>query len=440
MLRMDMNHLILFAVDNGSAALAPLVSLDLIYTVAFGGLVLLVGYALRQMIRPLAAYNIPAPVVGGLLVAVVSLVVSTSGRTLFRFDTTLQEPLMIAFFTTIGFGASFALLRKGGPQVVWFWIAATLVGGLQNVVGVLVAMSLGQPPLLGVLCGSVTLTGGPATGLAFAPQFEAAGIEGAAAIAVAAAMLGIVSGGLFGGPIATLLIRRYRLRDRNAGQRETKIMLAPLPTPPTAADVVEQRLPEPVVEAPPGEDPESFALLQSLIVLLLAMWAGSWISAWLTAHGVTLPAYIGGMLVAALLRNIDDATGRVGLSQRTLDDLGNVALALFLVLALMTLQLERLAGLALPLAVLVTVQIALTSFCCWPVFVAMGRDYDAAVMGGGFCGFMLGTTANAMANMTALTERYGIAPRAFLVVPMVGAFFIDFSNALLITGCLMALE
>jgi ESS family glutamate:Na+ symporter len=430
------HRLVLLAAN--SDATEPLLSLDLIHTIAFGGLVLLIGYGLQRLIRPLATYNIPAPVVGGLLVATASLAATSSGHTLFRFDTTLRDPLMIAFFTTIGFGASFALLRKGGPQVAWFWVAATLVGGLQNALGAAVAMALGEPPLLGVLCGSVTLTGGPATGLAFAEQFEAAGVEGAATIAVAAAMFGIVSGGLLGGPIGTLLVRRYGLKSRST-HAESLMAIHQPPTIATAASVVEERLAEPVVEAPPGEDPEAWVLLKNLILLLLAMWAGSWISSWLTAHGVTLPAYIGGMLVAALLRNLDDLTGRIGLSQRTLDDLGNVALALFLVLALMTLQLERLAGLAVPLAILVAVQVALTALCCWPVFSAMGKDYDAAIMAGGFCGFMLGTTANAMANMTALTERYGVAPRAFLVVPMVGAFFLDFSNALIITGCLMAL-
>ena len=166
------------------------------------------------------------------------------------------------------------------------------------------------------------------------------------------------------------------------------------------------------------------------------MWAGSWIGGRLTAMGVTLPAYIGAMLVAASIRNLDDATGWLGLSQRVLDDVGSVALSLFLVLALMTLRLWELAGLALPMVVILSAQVALIALVCWPTFRLMGRDYDAAVMSSGLCGFMLGTTANAMANMEALVDRYGPAPRAFLVVPMVGAFFIDFVNALIITACL----
>jgi ESS family glutamate:Na+ symporter len=152
--------------------------------------------------------------------------------------------------------------------------------------------------------------------------------------------------------------------------------------------------------------------------------------------GFTLPAYIGAMLVAAVIRNFDDATKAIGLSQRVIDDVGSVSLSLFLVLALMTLRLWELAGLALPMVAILTAQVALIAGVCWPVFRMMGRDYDAAVMSGGLCGFMLGTTANAMANMEALVDRYGPAPRAFLVVPMVGAFFIDFINAIIITVCL----
>jgi ESS family glutamate:Na+ symporter len=178
-------------------------------------------------------------------------------------------------------------------------------------------------------------------------------------------------------------------------------------------------------------------LLKGLVVILVAMWVGSWLSAWFTSLGLTLPAYIGAMLVAAAIRNLDDVTRLIGLSPRLMDDLGNVALSMFLVLALMTLKLWELAGLALPLAVILAAQVALVGLLClWPIPQIMGRDYDSAVMSSGFCGFMLGTTANAMANMVALVERYGPAPRAFLVVPMVGAFFIDFTNALIITGFL----
>jgi ESS family glutamate:Na+ symporter len=404
-------------------------SLDLIHTVAFAGLLLFIGYAIRRVVAPLARYNIPAPVIGGLLVAAATALARRQGLTLFQFDTTLQAPLMIAFFATIGFGASLSLLRVGGPAVGLFLLASTVVAVAQNLLGAGVALALGRPALMGVLAGSVTLTGGPATGLAFAPLFEQAGVTGAATLAVAAAMVGIVSGGLIGGPIGTFLVERHRLRVPADSHSAAPAV--------AATDLVEERLLEPPSSTPAGEDVSSYALLKAVVAILVALWAGTWISRGFTALGLTLPAYIGAMLAAAALRNLDDRTRLLGISQRLIDDLGNAALSLFLVLALMTLRLWELAGLALPLAVMLAAQVALVGLLCLgPMFRLMGRDYDSAVMSSGFCGFMLGTTANAMANMGALVERYGPAPRAFLVVPMVGAFFIDFTNALIITAFL----
>jgi glutamate:Na+ symporter, ESS family len=197
---------------------------------------------------------------------------------------------------------------------------------------------------------------------------------------------------------------------------------------------VEDRMTEPPATAPSGEDKESYLLLKSLVVILVAMWVGTGLSNWFASLQFTLPAYIGAMFVAALFRNVDDVSRVLGLSQKTIDDIGSVSLSLFIVLALMTLRLWELAELALPLLVILIVQVLfIAAICFWPMFRLMGRDYESAVISGGFCGFMLGTTANAMANMEALVERYGPAPRAFLVVPMVGAFFIDFTNAVIIT-------
>jgi len=408
-----------------------LIPLDFVGTLAAAGLVLFLGYGLQRRVRVLSRYNIPAPVVGGLLVALAVTALRAAGHQPVTFDITLQPPLMIAFFTSIGFGASVPLLRSGGPAVAVFLGLATLVAVLQNVAGALVAVSLGVPPLLGVLAGSVTLTGGPATGLAFAPLFEQAGVTGAATLAVASAMVGIVTGGIIGGPIGTFLIERNRLRPASRAAPAA-------PEAATAADaVLALEAPDPVPPAVAGEDPGARALLKGVVSLLAAMAAGSWIGAGFTALGVTLPAYIGAMLAAAALRNLDDVTGWIRLPHRLLDDLGNAALALFIAMALMTLRLWEIANLALPLAAILAVQVALVALVCfWPTFRLMGADYDAAVMSSGFCGFMLGTTANAMANMGVLAEKYGPAPRAYLVVPMVGAFFIDFTNAVIITAFL----
>jgi glutamate:Na+ symporter, ESS family len=405
-----------------------MLTLDQIETVALAGLVLFAGYGIRRLIPILARYNIPAPVVGGLLMAAIITAARQWNWTPLAFTTTLQTPLMIAFFTTIGFGASVSLLRVGGPAVLLFFVLSTLMAVLQNVIGVAASYALGQHPLMGVLAGSVTLTGGPATGLAFAPQFEAAGVPAAATLAVAAAMAGIVSGGLIGGPVATRLVARLR-GDAAA--------VHPHGAHGLAATVVEDRLDREPAAVPEGEDVESYALLKALVLILTAMWIGSWLSAQFVALGVTLPAYIGAMLIAAVIRNLDDAAGVIRLSQRTIDDLGGTALSLFLVMALMTLRLWDLVGVALPLAIMLVLQVAaIAVIAATIVHRVMGRDYEAAVMAGGFCGFMLGTTANAMANMEALVERYGPAPKAFLVVPMVGAFFVDFTNAIIITFCL----
>jgi ESS family glutamate:Na+ symporter len=404
-----------------------LLTLDLVQTVAFSGIVLFLGYAVRRAIPVLGRYNIPAPVVGGMLVAMFITATRAAGWTPLKFDTTLQTPLMIAFFTSVGFGASISLLRVGGPAVLLFFVISTIIAVAQNVVGAGAAWALGQHPLMGVLAGSVTLTGGPATGLAFAPLFEQAGVPGAATLAIAAAMVGIVAGGVIGGPVATQLISPSKARR----------VPASVPAVQTAANVVEEQLTEPPVSAPANEDVESYGLLKALVLILVAMWAGSWLTRGFAAAGITLPAYIGAMIVAAIMRNIDDATRLFGISQRTVDDIGDTALSFFLVMALMTLRLWDLVGLALPLAIMLMVQVAMIAVvAAGPVYRLMGRDYEAAVMAGGFCGFMLGTTANAMANMKALVERYGPAPKAFLVVPMVGAFFIDFTNAILITICL----
>ena len=391
-----------------------MLQLDAVQSLGFAGLALFLGYALCRAIPVLGRYNLPPPVIGGLLFAIAAWIAHDRGATLFTLDTGLQAPLMIAFFTAIGFNASLLLLRVSGKQVVVFLALATVFAIAQNQLGIAVAKAFGLHPLFGVLAGSTTLTGGPATGLAFAPLFEQAGVPGAASIAVAAAMGGIVLGGLVGGPVVTLLIRRFAL----VSSRPQDHM-----APADDVRVVAQ-----------SEAQREYSGLKSVVTILVAMWLGSWVSGWISTTGITLPAYVGAMLVGAAIRTIDDATGWIGLSVPTIELIGNVCLAIFLALALTNLKLWELAGLAMPLLINLGLQMLMVCAFCLVVFRLMGRDYDAAVMGGGFIGFMLGTTANAMAVMRTLVERYGAAPRAFLVAPLVGAFFIDFTNALIITG------
>jgi glutamate:Na+ symporter, ESS family len=403
--------------------LPALIQLDATQTAAFAGVVLFVGYGVRQRVGVLDRFNIPAPVVGGFLFAALALGLRQSGILAFEFDTALQTPLMVAFFTTIGLGASFALLRVGGPQVLLFWGIASLLAVLQNGAGVAIAKLLGVNPLLGIISGSMTMTGGHGTGAAFGKLLEEQyAFPCAVTLAMAAATFGLVAGGLLGGPVGTRLIGRNNLEPR------------PNASPPPPPGLQHAALDEEIDTEPEGRAPTAYTLVKTLTIILVAMWGGSLISEWL-GYYITLPAYIGAMLCAALFRNVADLTGILRIEQRTVDDIGTIALALFLSMALMSLKLWELLSLALPMVLILLVQIVImAAFAIFVTYRFMGRDYDAAVMASGHCGFGLGATPNAVANMTSLVERFGVAPRAFLVLPMVGAFFIDFTNALIITG------
>jgi ESS family glutamate:Na+ symporter len=413
---------------------------DMMQTLAVAAVVLFVGYAIRRRVGVLDRYNIPAPVVGGFLFAGASFGLRVSGLAAFEFDTTLQTPLMIAFFTTIGLGASLSLLKVGGPQVLVFWTLATILAIAQCGVGVTLARAMDVHPFLGLIAGSITMTGGHGTGAAFGRLIEVDyGFTGAVTLAMAAATFGLVSGGLIGGPIATGLVTRYK------PARSTQ----PVPHERLAAASQMDSLDEEIDVEPEGAPPTSYTLLKVMTVILVAMWAGGLLGAWIqgqrlpeitlfgyTVGGspITLPAYIGAMIVAAIVRNGADVSRLVRIEPRVVDDLGTIALSLFLSMALMSLKLWELLDLAIPMLVILSAQVLMMAvFAYFVTFRVMGRDYDAAVMAGGHCGFGLGATPNAVANMEAIVQRFGPAPRAFLVLPMVGAFFIDFTNALVIT-------
>ena len=400
------------------------VHLDMVQTLALASVVLFAGYGIRRRVGVLDRYNIPAPVVGGFIFAGVALALRLAGVLEFEFDATLQTPLMIGFFTTIGLGASLGLLKVGGPQVIVFWILASTVAVLQNGLGLGLATLMGIEPLLGLLAGSISMTGGHGTGAAFGKEIETLyGFQGAQTLALAAATFGLVSGGLIGGPIATTLVKRRGLEPA-----------APGPPPSDLKSAAADSLDAEIDTEPVGEAGTAYTLLKTITIVLVAMWVGSLLSAWL-GRRITLPAYIGAMIAAAAIRNTADLTGVLRINQRVVDDVGTIALSLFLAMALMSLRLWELLELAVPMLVILAGQVTmLAAFTYFVTFRVMGRDYDAAVMAGGHCGFGLGATPNAVANMEAIVERFGHAPRAFLVVPMVGAFFIDFTNALIITA------
>jgi ESS family glutamate:Na+ symporter len=394
----------------------------MVQTLAAGALALFVGFQLVDRVPFLRRYNIPAPVVGGLIVAILVLMLRQQNVATISFDTTLQTPLMNAFFTAIGFSASLSLLRAGSGQALVFLVLAAFLAVVQSLIGIFSAVLFDQSPLLGVLIGPAALAGGPATALAFAPQFAAAGVPSAETVAIAAAMSGIVLGGLVGGPIATRLLERNALRASSAVASSEK------------SDQRDHAMAEATISSAGDEEGSARQSLKALTVILIAMGIGSWLSGVMKDAGLALPGYVGAMIVGAMIRNVDDFSGRIGIPHDITDRIGTVSLTLFLAVALMNVKLWELTAVAWPLLVNLALQVVVIALFCWAVvFRAMGRDYDAAVMSGGFTGFMLGTTANAMAVMRTIVEKFGPAPRAFLIAPIVGAFFIDFTNAIVIT-------
>lgn len=404
--------------------------LGAIQVLGVSGIGVILGIWLRKRIAILDRLHIPAPVVGGLVFALATLLLRDRYVN-FDMDLVLREVIMVAFFTTIGMSASLRLLRVGGPQVLLFFLLATLGVLCQNILGVALSQVFSLSPLLGLVSGSVSMAGGPATALAFGGTFEQMGVAGASTLGVAAAMFGIVAGGLIGGYAGGWLIRRHNLKPpepaSGAGRKlagaDAIIYAGDASASPKAAAIASE------------EEAGHSALMYNAIALAIAMGIGTLISMGLQRLGMTLPSYVGAMLAAAVIRNLDDRYGVFRISQRTMDEIGTVSLYFFIVMALLTLQLWELAHLALPLFLMLIAQVLLVGLLCVTVaFRVMGRDYEAAVMAGGFCGFMLGTSANALACMDVLTQKYGLAPRAFIVVPLVGAFLIDFTNALIIAN------
>jgi glutamate:Na+ symporter, ESS family len=331
----------------------------------------------------------------------------------FEPDTTLRDLLMIAFMTTIGLSARLQLLRRGGVQVAILLGVASGGAVLQNVLGIGLAKLLGVNPLVGILSGSVALAGGPATAVAFGTTFEKMGVAGATEMGMASATFGIAVSGLVAGYIGSRLIRRRKLRSKAAASEKTG----------AAAIDIEQK------ESRAGGN----ELLRTVLLIGVAMGLGHLVSIGLERMHLILPSYIGAMIAACVIRNLNDKFSFFEVSQKGIEDCAIVALYLFIVMAVLTLRLWELAHLALPLVVMLAAQVVLCWLMCVTIcFWAMGRDYRAAVMSSGFCGFMLGITANAIASMQELVEKFGAAPEAFLVVPVVGAFLIDVTNSLII--------
>ncbi|MCF5548432.1 sodium/glutamate symporter [Pseudomonas salomonii] len=387
--------------------------LDFYSTLVAASLVLLLGRWLVARIGFLRAYSIPEPVVGGLLVAALLLLLRVLTDVEVRFDASLQAPLMLAFFATIGLNADFASLKKGGRILGIFLLVVTALLVVQNAMGIALAKALGLDPLMGLLAGSVTLSGGHGTGAAWGAVFsEKYGVASASELAIASATFGLVLGGLIGGPVARLLIKRVQVPG---------VELALPPQPKGFEQPNQERM------------ITSFSFIETLALLAISLQIGTFLYGFIKGTAFELPTFVCVLFVGVVLRNGLSALGWHQVFEREVSLLGNVSLSLFLAIALMSLKLWDLAALALPIVILLAAQALLMAlFAIFVTFRVMGRNYDAAVLAAGHCGFGLGATPTAIANMQAVTQRFGPSPIAFLVVPMVGAFFIDITNAVVI--------
>ncbi|MCV2221299.1 sodium/glutamate symporter [Pseudomonas mercuritolerans] len=390
-----------------------MIELDFYGTLVAASLVLLLGRGLVTRVGFLRSYNIPEPVAGGLVVAVLLLILRTCDIEV-RFDTSLQTPLMLAFFATIGLSADLASLKKGGRVVGVFLLAVIGLLVVQNAMGIGLATLLGLDPLMGLLTGSITLAGGHGTGAAWGAVFsEKYGLASASELALASATFGLVLGGLIGGPVARLLIKRVQVPGCSAQQ------------PP--------RLPKGFEQPNKERSITPFSFVETLALIAVSLLAGNLLNGLLQGTAFELPAFVCVLFVGVVLRNSLSALGLYQVFEREVSVLGNVSLSLFLAIALMSLKLWDLAALALPIFIILAVQaLVMALFAIFVTFRVMGSNYDAAVLAAGHCGFGLGATPTAIANMQAVTQRYGPSQIAFLVVPMVGAFFIDIVNVIVI--------
>ena len=388
-----------------------IVELNMFQAAGLAVLLLVIGRMLVNKIEFLRKYCIPAPVVGGLIFAILHVILRSAGVVEFNMDTTLQTVFMTAFFCSVGYMAAFGELKKGGIGVIKFLILAIVMCCIQDLVGGFGAKIFGLDGRLGLAMGSIPLVGGHGTAGSFGPFLEDMGVANATTVAVAAATYGLIAGCMIGGPIATSKIRKMGLKSSAIESTATA---------------------EVSVDQDTGAMDEG-NLMDAAIYIVIAVGLGTIVAA-LLGKLITLPGYIGAMIVGAIIRNVQESRG-VKMPMGEMGALGNICLSIFLGLAMINLKLWQLVSLALPMIVILLIQTVIMFFyASFVVFNVMGRDYDAATISSGFCGFGMGATPNAMANMQAITNQYGPAPVAFMIVPLVGSLFIDFFNAAIITA------
>lgn len=387
------------------------IQLDMYQTLAVAVLVLLLGNYLKKKIYFLQKFCIPAPVIGGLIFAIMTCICYVTGIAEFSFDDTLREVCMVFFFTSVGFQANLKVLKSGGKSLIVFLGLVIALIILQNLTAVGLAKLLNLNPLIGMCTGSIPMVGGHGTAGAFGPVLEDLNIKGATTICTAAATFGLIFGSLIGGPLGKRLIEKNNLLNTAANEDDSLL-----------------------VEDEKKHERHTNMYADAVFQLILAIGVGTIFTMLLTKTGLTFPIYIGAMLAAALMRNICEYTGIATIHMGEINDLGGISLSLFLGMAMITLRLWELASLALPLFILLAAQVLLIIIFTYVIeFNIMGRDYDAAILVSGTCGFGTGATPNAMANMQAVCDQYVPSIKAYLLIPLVGSLFADFLNSLVIT-------
>ena len=387
------------------------IQLDMYQTLAVAVLVLLLGNYLKKKIYFLQKFCIPAPVIGGLIFAIMTCICYVTGIAEFSFDDTLREVCMVFFFTSVGFQANLKILKSGGKSLIVFLGLVIVLIILQNLTAVGLAKLLNLNPLIGMCTGSIPMVGGHGTAGAFGPVLEDLNIKGATTICTAAATFGLIFGSLIGGPLGKRLIEKHSLLNTTANEDDSLL-----------------------VEDEKKHERHTNMYADAVFQLILAIGVGTIFTMLLTKTGLTFPIYIGAMLAAALMRNICEYTSIATIHMGEINDLGGISLSLFLGMAMITLRLWELASLALPLVILLAAQVLLIIIFTYVIeFNIMGRDYDAAILVSGTCGFGTGATPNAMANMQAVCDQYVPSIKAYLLIPLVGSLFADFLNSLVIT-------
>ena len=401
------------------------VSLDMYMTAGAGMLALFLGILFTRAIPLLKRFCIPAPVSGGLVVSLLTLALHGLFGLDFQFDGTIKDIAMMLFFTSVGFQSDLRAIKEGGrPLLIMVLLVAVLIV-LQNGLAVGIAKGMGLDPLLGMAAGSIPMCGGHGTAGGFSPVLEQMGLQGASSITMAAATFGLVAGSLIGGPLGEWLIRKRRLATVS-GERDVIKGIE-------GNEAAEEKR----IEHPGTEEQAYRRSLLAACQMLLTMALGMGLSKLLSLTGITFPTYFGALIVAALIRNLSAPREKQGKSRIALDrivSIGNICLSIFLGTAMATLKLWELSGLVLPLVVILLAQALLIFlYAGFFAFPALGKDYDAAVLVSGLCGFGLGATPNAMANMSAVCYKYHYAVKPFLIVPIIGAMFVDIINTGVIT-------